>query len=93
MDHHGQQPDLIQDETLIQLVERTDADGNVGTGPQHIYGPYMHEVPANGMNNVKRVFRINTAPPADLVNRVGWVYHPESGQIWAGLHNGPVVLP
>jgi prepilin-type N-terminal cleavage/methylation domain-containing protein len=93
MEHAGAPPDLIQNETLVQLVEKTDVDGNIGTGPEYIYGPYMEKVPPNALNNVSRVFRVNTAPPPNLSSRVGWVYHEESGQIWAGLHNGPVELP
>ena len=45
MDHNGRPPDLIQNETLVQLVSKTDADGNVGSGPQYIYGPYLPETP------------------------------------------------
>lgn len=92
MDHNGAPPDLIQDETLIQLLQTTDADGNVGNGPQYGYGPYLLTVPRNALNGVKRVFRVNSAPPANLSLRVGWVYHPESGQIWAGLYPEPVDL-
>ena len=32
MDHNGGPPDLIQNDTLVQLLQTTDADGNVGTG-------------------------------------------------------------
>jgi general secretion pathway protein G len=88
MDHGGAAPDLIQNETLIQLVSMTDVDGNIGTGPEYTYGPYATKLPPNALNNVKRVFRVNTAPPSNLSSRVGWVYHPDSGQIWAGLYNG-----
>jgi type II secretory pathway pseudopilin PulG len=88
MDHGGLAPDLIQGDTLIQLVSKTDLDGNVGVGPEFVYGPYTSKLPPNALNNVSRVFRINSAPPANLSSRVGWVYHPDSGQIWAGLFNG-----
>jgi len=92
MDHAGSPPDLIQNDTLIQLVQKTDADGNLGSGPQHIYGPYLPEISKNALNGVSRVFRVNAAPPASLSNRVGWVYHPASGQIWAGLYAQQVDL-
>jgi prepilin-type N-terminal cleavage/methylation domain-containing protein len=92
MDHNGGAPDLIQNETLVQLLEMTDADGNVGSGPQYSYGPYLLTVPRNSLNNVSRVFRVNTAPPSNLSSRVGWVYHPASGQIWAGLYPDPIDL-
>jgi prepilin-type N-terminal cleavage/methylation domain-containing protein len=90
MEHNGAAPDLIQSQTLIQMVSKTDIDGNVGNGPEHVYGPYFERLPPNQLNNIRRVFRVNTAPPTNLSSRVGWVYHPASGQIWAGLYNGTV---
>ena len=92
MDHTGNAPDLIQNEELVQLMSKTDGEGNVGIGPQYVYGPYLPEAPKNALNAVKRVFRINTAPPSNLSSRVGWVYHPASGQIWAGLYPQQVDL-
>lgn len=92
MDHNGGTPDLVQNETLAQLLAKTDVDGNIGIGPQYPYGPYLTTVPKNALNSVTRVFRVSTAPPANLANRVGWVYHPASGQIWAGLFPDPVDL-
>lgn len=90
-DHNGATPDLIQNDVLIQLMQPTDQDGNVGAaGPQFPLGPYMVTDPINALNGIKKVFRINTAPPSNLSNRVGWVYHPASGQIWAGLYPDPV---
>jgi prepilin-type N-terminal cleavage/methylation domain-containing protein len=93
MEHSGGPPDLLSNGVLVQLTERTDADGNVGTGPQYMYGPYLREMPTNALNGVSRVFRVNSAPPANLSSRVGWVYHPDSGQIWAGLYPEHVNLP
>jgi prepilin-type N-terminal cleavage/methylation domain-containing protein len=92
MDHAGNPPDLIQNDTLVQLVLKTDADGNLGSGPQYIYGPYLPDISKNALNEVSKVFRVNSAPPSSLSNRVGWVYHPASGQIWAGLYVGTVDL-
>src|SRR5262245_46715906 len=86
MEHNGGAPDQIQNGVLIQLTQKTDGDGNIGTGPQFSYGPYAREMPTNALNGLSRVFRVNSAPPTDLLNRAGWVYHPASGQIWAGLH-------
>jgi prepilin-type N-terminal cleavage/methylation domain-containing protein len=91
-DHNGATPDLIQNDVLVQLLGNTDQDGNVGSGAQYPLGPYLTTVPRNALNNVTRVFRINTAPPTDLSNRVGWVYHAASGQIWAGLYPDQVDL-
>ena len=92
MDHTGNAPDLVQNAELVQLMGKTDGDGNVGVGPQYVYGPYLTETPTNQLNTVKRVFRINSAPPSNLSSRVGWVYHPGSGQIWAGLYPQAVDL-
>ena len=92
MDHAGSPPDLIQNDTLVQLIQKTDADGNIGTGAQQIYGPYLPEIGKNPLNGVARVFRVNSAPPSSLSTRVGWVYHPASGQIWAGLFGEAVDL-
>jgi prepilin-type N-terminal cleavage/methylation domain-containing protein len=92
MDHNGGTPDVIQNDVLVQLLQHTDTDGNVGSGAQYPYGPYLLTVPKNALNGVQRVFRINTAPPSNLSSRVGWVYHPDSGQIWAGLYPDPVDL-
>jgi general secretion pathway protein G len=86
MDHTGNPPDLVQNQELVQLMGKTDGEGNVGVGPQFIYGPYLPDTPTNALNAVKCVFRVNAAPPANLSSRVGWVYHPGSGQIWAGLY-------
>jgi prepilin-type N-terminal cleavage/methylation domain-containing protein len=86
MEHNGGPPDLVDNGTLPQLVQKTDMDGNVGTGPQYQFGPYALKLPPNALNGISRVFRVNTAPPASLSSRVGWVYHPASGQIWAGLY-------
>lgn len=88
MDHAGIPPDQHVAGTLPQLTSKTNVDGDIGVGPEYIYGPYLHEIPVNPLNEVTRVFRVNSAPPANLSSRVGWVYHPASGQIWAGLFVG-----
>ena len=92
MEHNGGAPDQIQGGVLIQLTQKTDADGNVGSGPQHIYGPYAREMPTNALNSISKVFRINSDPTSTLTNRAGWVYNPASGQIWAGLYPSKVDL-
>src|SRR5256885_2897074 len=40
-DHNGSTPDLIQNDVLSQLLQMTDADGNIGSGPQYPLGPYL----------------------------------------------------
>jgi prepilin-type N-terminal cleavage/methylation domain-containing protein len=88
MDHTGSPPDLLVARSLPQLTSKTNVDGDIGTGPGYIYGPYLTRLPENPLNETSNVYTIASAPPANLDRRVGWVYHPDSGQIWAGLHVG-----
>jgi prepilin-type N-terminal cleavage/methylation domain-containing protein len=88
IDHGGLPPDLITARKMPQLTSRTNAAGDVGTGPEHIYGPYLADLPENPLSDSKNVYTVVTVPPASLDLRVGWVYHVETGQVWAGLHAG-----
>ncbi|MCU0877504.1 MAG: type II secretion system GspH family protein [Pirellulaceae bacterium] len=88
IDHNGAAPDLVTARRLPQLTSRTNAAGDVGTGAEHIYGPYLAELPENPLSDSQNVYTVVTVPPASLDLRVGWVYHVETGQVWAGLHAG-----
>lgn len=88
MDHSGSPPDLIVGRSLPQLTSKTNVEGDIGTGPAYRYGPYLTRMPENPLSETAAVFSIASAPPANLNRRVGWVYHPDSGQIWAGLYLG-----
>jgi prepilin-type N-terminal cleavage/methylation domain-containing protein len=89
IDHNGRAPDELVNHSLPQLVNSTDAIGAIGTTASHRFGPYVKpRMPINPLNNSSDVYRSNSAPPANLTSRIGWVYHPESGQIWAGLYQG-----
>jgi type II secretory pathway pseudopilin PulG len=91
IDHDGQPPDLLDNRDLTQLTGRTNTDGEVGMGPEYIHGPYLKDgLPENPLNGSRSVFRSNSAPPTNLQSRIGWVYHPATGQIWAGLYRGKV---
>lgn len=91
IDHDGMPPDLLSERGLPQLTSKTNLDGDPGVGAEFVYGPYMLEgIPENPLNRSRSVFRVNTAPPANLQSRIGWAYHPDTGQIWAGLHRGAV---
>ncbi len=91
IDHDGLPPDLLSERGLPQLTSKTNRDGDTGAGPEYAYGPYMLDgIPENPLNKSRSIFRVNTAPPANLQSRVGWAYHPDTGQIWAGLHRGTV---
>jgi prepilin-type N-terminal cleavage/methylation domain-containing protein len=85
IDHDGLPPDDLTGSTLPQLINKTDVDGNIGSGPNYPYGPYLVEdIPDNPLNRSRTVQECLTVPPADLGNQTGWLYHPPSGQIWAG---------
>ena len=91
IEHDGHAPDQLVNHSLPQLISHTNAAGTVGAGGGFPLGPYVrNRLPMNPLNDSREVFRSNSAPPANLANRVGWVYHPETGQIWAGLYQGNV---
>jgi Tfp pilus assembly protein PilE len=86
IDHNGDPPDDLTGHTLAQLTASTDSYGNAGVGAGFVYGPYLKtSLPENPLNHSAEVFRSATSPPANLDQRVGWVYYPENGQIWGGL--------
>jgi len=83
----GSPPELIG----RSIAEQRFLDVKIGT---RVLAPGENSriLTRNALNGVSRVFRINTAPPSSLTSRVGWIYHPASGQIWAGLYPDPVDL-
>jgi len=93
MDHSGLPPDQTDGRRLPQLTKKTNVDGDIGTGPGFIYGPYLTKLPDNPLSDTANVYTVNKTPPDSLDKRIGWVYHVESGQIWAGLHAGLVEVP
>ena len=87
MQHDGLAPDDLTGNTLAQLTERTDYDGNIGTGGAFPLGPYLASgIPPNPFNDSREVTLAPAVPPSqqELEGAVGWLYDPESGQIWAG---------
>lgn len=88
MDHSGLPPDQVVGRRLPQLQRKTNVDGDIGTGPGFTYGPYMKQMPENPLSDTANVYRVSSVPPTSLDKRIGWVYHVDSGQIWAGLHVG-----
>ena len=89
MDHDGQVPDQVVGRGFPQLTGKTNSNGDFGTGAGYPFGPYMDRLPENPLNGTANVYKVNTAPPANLELRVGRVYHQATGQIWAGLYEGP----
>lgn len=90
MDHSGQPPDQVVGRRLPQLTSKTNVDGDIGSGPEFIYGPYLERMPVNPLSDTANVYTITTIPPSSLDKRIGWAYHVASGQVWAGLHAGVV---
>lgn len=87
MHHDGLAPDDLQGNTLSQLTSNTDYNGNVGKGTAFPLGPYLASgIPVNPFNDSSIVTLSKTVPPSDgeLESAVGWLYDPDSGQIWAG---------
>ncbi len=82
---HTSEPPVLEDNSLPQLLSMTDGYGNVGTGPEYTFGPYLRDgIPENPLNGSNKVFYSATSPPANLEQKVGWIYHTETGQIWGG---------
>jgi general secretion pathway protein G len=88
MEHGGLTPDQVVGRRLPQLTKQTNVDGDIGAGPEFIYGPYLERIPDNPLSDTANVYTVTTIPPSNLDKRIGWVYHIDSGQIWAGLHPG-----
>jgi general secretion pathway protein G len=88
MEHSGLPPDQVVGRRLPQLTSKTNVDGEIGTGPGYIYGPYINRMPENPLSDTANVYMVTSVPPSSLDKRIGWVYHADSGQIWAGLHAG-----
>ena len=82
---HDSAPNDLTDNTLYQLTKATDIYGNIGTGPDYSYGPYLlGDLPENALNESAVVFQAGSDPPANPELFVGWLYHLSSGRIWAG---------
>jgi prepilin-type N-terminal cleavage/methylation domain-containing protein len=85
LEHNGAAPD-IDSNSLPQLVQPTNAAGETGQGAAYIFGPYLRNpIPPNPLNGSSQVFFSATSPPTNLDQRVGWVYHPDTAQLWGGL--------
>jgi len=83
---HDNTPPGVTGPLMEQLTRRTDVAGNVGTGPQHRFGPYLvgDEFPANpvtGLSGVAIDHRLPPFVPQDPEN--GWVYSKATGELRA----------
>ncbi len=83
--HLGKYP-AIQNGSLPQLVNATNAEGEIGVpGPGYPYGPYIDRVPPNPYdqsNLVSPVARPGEKPKAATGSLKGWQYDATTGGIW-----------
>lgn len=81
--HNGKLPSA----TLAELMTRTDMNGVIGTGVDHIYGPYLPKMPLNTFTGNSSVKSISNHPPTggDVTANLGggWLYHAATGSLFA----------
>jgi len=84
--YKSQHDGLLPGDDMAELITTTDKDGNVGTGSDFIYGPYIREIPANSFSNSSDVKEITTAPAVvgDVTagNAGGWLYNKTTGDLF-----------
>ena len=71
----------IPSATLAEMLGRTDLAGNLGTGPEHVFGPYLRELPKNTLND-KSTIEAVSGTPASGDGSHGWMYNATTGEIW-----------
>lgn len=80
MQHNGNAP-AITDGTLPQLLGTTNADGEIGTGTNYPYGPYITgPFPVNPLDNKSDVVATSTWP-GTATAAGGWLYQASTGKI------------
>jgi general secretion pathway protein G len=80
LQHKDVPPKLVNsdDGPWSVFLKKTNIDGEVGTGAEHIYGPYMNAAPVNPLTGFSA---INTSSTDDS----GWIYDENTGVIEAQL--------
>jgi general secretion pathway protein G len=85
MDHLSQYP-TIQNNALPQLINATNAKGDIGTaGSAYPYGPYLIEAPRNpydGNTRVTAVSKPGAVPTGVVDSSGGWQYDATTGGFW-----------
>ena len=79
--HEGDPPSA----TLIELIKETDAKGNIGSGPNFPFGPYMDKIPLNPFTTSATITPISASPAtaANVTGNGGWLFNATTGEIWA----------
>lgn len=73
--HNGNYPTLAQMQAWDVLTMKTDMDGNIGNGPDHVYGPYLQKPPVNRYTNSSSVAAVGKA-----TLKHGWEYDKSTGK-------------
>jgi len=78
--HHGSMPSV----TLVELIRKTNAEGQIGTTSEYPYGPYLASLPKNPFNGQLTVRVIANPKPdiSEVTGAYGWLYHPATGGIF-----------
>ena len=78
--HHGRMPAA----SLHELINRTNAKGEIGTTDEYPYGPYLTDIPTNPLNGLFSVRVIADSKPnvSEVTGAFGWLYHPATGHIF-----------
>ena len=84
--NHLNQCPTIQNESLPQLAQATNSQGQVGLpGPDYPYGPYVTVIPPNpydGSDKVSSVSSPGVEPTGISGSLGGWQYDETTGEIW-----------
>jgi len=71
-----------------QFTNKTDKDGNVGTGTANVFGPYLQADPTNPLNGAKAVKVVTAdvtmggASGCDSTTAEGFIINSSNGKIW-----------
>lgn len=81
--YRTQHDGLIPGAALAELTSSTNRAGTIGTGASFPYGPYLHGMPENPLNNSNTITVITTSPAvAGDVTGGGWLYNATTGEVW-----------
>ena len=82
--YKGTHGGLLPGPDLRELAKQTNVLGQIGTGAEFRYGPYVTEIPTNPLTDSSRVVAITNSPPlaSDVDPNGGWLYNPTTGELW-----------
>jgi general secretion pathway protein G len=81
--YRGQHNGKLPPDSMLELLNSTDVEGQIGNSPSHRLGPYLLAIPGNPLTHSTRITAIKTDRPTKAqTNGGGWLYNPVSGRIW-----------